>query len=404
MISIVPADDCTGCRMCGDVCPAGAIEFIDHSNGFAYPKVHADKCIQCERCYRKCPVYHTAEAIRDESGFQQEAYGAWSKDASVRENSTSGGIFSELAYQWFDNNQNTGECFGAIYNENLNVEHTICTSPQGIVALRQSKYVQSNTGGIYKKVAEELKKGKKVLFCGTPCQVVALKNYVGTNDPGLLCIDFICLGVASPKVYREYLQILEKKYHSKAVHVWFKNKKCGWHNLGTKVEFQNGKTYFKTGRLDRYMILFIEDFVSVRKSCTTCRFRNTRHISDITMGDFWGLDKTFPGLDDNKGISAVIINSDKGKALFEQVKEDVQYFPCTIDDIASGNPSLSSFPKKVFHQDAFFSLLNQKGLKAAMRRYSVFGGKERWRRQIKNVMVISKKRIKKTLCGEETMS
>lgn len=396
MIGNIKETNCTGCRMCGDICPKNAITFIESYDGFYYPKVDIEKCNNCGRCIKKCPNYENGQVITSHDLYIPIAFGAKSRDEGIRMNSTSGGVFSELAQSWMSGG---GLCCGAVYDNNQEVKHKLCGQISDISALRQSKYVQSNASNIYAKTCAALQKGEKVMFCGTPCQIGALKSYLGANYENLICLDFICLGVCSPLIYREYLQLLRKKYRSDIASVWFKNKKEGWHSLGTQIPFNNGKVYFREGKTDRYMVLFVEDFFSLRPSCEFCRYRSKHHISDITLGDFWGLDNLFPGRDDDKGTSAVIINTQKGKTLFDSISDKIDKFQCTVDDIASDNNALLKPPLFGKKRREFYASLNKHGLKRAMNEFSVYSGFEKIKRHIKRAVSPVKKSLKRIIKG-----
>ena len=225
---------CSGCMMCGDICSKHAISF-PLSEGFWYPKVDEEKCVNCGLCTKKCPVINVSQL---KGNAPLRCYGAKTKDEKVRFDSTSGGFFTELALEWL---ADEGFCCGAVYDDNNNVVHYIGNTLDDIKRLRQSKYVQSNISGQFFKVKKHLLNGNKVLFCGTPCQVEALNHYLGKEYENLLTLDFICLGICSPLVFSKYKSMLEKKYKSKISKVWFKNKTEGWRSIGIKVIFENGK-------------------------------------------------------------------------------------------------------------------------------------------------------------------
>jgi len=369
MIDRLSKEKCTGCMMCADLCPTGAIRFLDDEEGFWFPQVDKDKCRNCGLCLKKCPSY--SEPPNGNEGFSPVCYGAWSKDVVIREESTSGGFFSELAAKWV---AEYGLCGGAVYDEKFRVKHELCSDSEDIAALRQSKYVQSNTAGIFAKIQTVLHQQRKVLFVGTPCQVTALKSFLGKEYTDLVTIDFICCGISSPLVYRKYLEMLEKRYKSKVNKIWFKNKRNGWRSIGTYVQFENGKQYYRNGNRDLYMIAFVDDGLDMRQSCHCCRYRKVPHCSDIMLGDFWGIEYIHPELDDNKGISAVIINSTKGLKLFDKVKDRLYYFESTLQEIAVGN--FTVYKPKEAHQKrhAFLEDLQNLSLDKAMEKYSSYSG------------------------------
>lgn len=347
--------------MCGDICAKHAISFkID--KGFWYPEVDSDLCVNCNLCAQKCPALNDAPTA---SG-PVACYGAKSKDENTRWNSTSGGFFSEIAKAIVSDG---GYCVGAIYGEDNEIIHAVENTESGIEKLRQSKYAQSNTSGIYKEVKDLLKQEKKVLFCGTACQVEALKAYLGKDYGNLITMDFICLGICSPVVYRSYLDLMEKRYKSKVTKVWFKNKEAGWRSIGTKLEFANGKSYFRVGNRDLFMVAFVGDSIAMRNNCENCKYRKIPHNSDLTVADFWGIENVNPSMDDNKGLSAVFANTPKGNELFKHILGSLDYFVTSPEDITKGNFSSLKPKTPGKNRDEFLSSLSTMPLDKALEKY-----------------------------------
>jgi coenzyme F420-reducing hydrogenase beta subunit len=388
-IELLKKERCTGCKSCGDVCPVKAIAFYSEKDGLWFPKINHDKCIGCSLCYKKCS---SLSDITNQHESVLQCYGVKSKDEETRFNSTSGGFFTELANKWIEDD---GIVIGAAYNDKHLVYHTYASNKEDIKKLRRSKYVQSDTSGIYKKTKELLDQGRDVLFCGTPCQVEALLLFLNKTHENLLTLDFVCCGICSPGIYKMYLEELEHQYKSKVTNVWFKNKEEGWGRIGTRIEFSNGKHYFKVGSRDLFMTSFVTDALSMRLSCEECKYRKLPHNSDIMLGDFWGIDKVNPVYDDNMGISAVLINSQKGIKSFDSIKDNLDFFETTKEDISKGNFTIYK-PKHVNpNRDEFIKLMNSRGFKKAMSRYSTYSGLNR----IKIDLIYNLGKFKRRLVG-----
>lgn len=385
-VNNISHDICTGCMMCGDLCPKDAIQFqvID---GFWYPIVNERLCTNCGLCSKKCPAINIQKEAPLHSLY---CVGARTKEESVRMSSTSGGFFSEVATEWM---KGGGVVVGAEYSAKQEIIHAVEKEVSGIEKLRQSKYAQSKTEGIYRKTKELLKQDVQVLFCGTPCQVEALKAYLRKPFDNLVTLDFICLGICSPLVYQKYLDMLEKKYSSKTKRIWFKNKRQGWRSVGTLVQFENGKEYFRTAPWDLFMRAFIIDSLAMRPNCETCKFRKIPHNSDFTLGDFWGIENINPQMDDNLGLSAVFINTKTGLDLFDRIKNKLLYFETKEEDIISGN--FSAVKPKSPHPNSrkFMQYIMTHTLEDSMNKYSSYNGIYKlkmeislWKQKIKKVI------------------
>ena len=338
---IIDKEKCTGCGVCGNICPNGCIDMVSDNEGFLYPEINSDNCISCGICEKTCPVINK---IKIENNPAPSAYAAWSLDESIRFNSTSGGIFSELAKKIISEG---GYVAGARYNDRHLVEHCVINDGDDIVLLRQSKYVQSNSGSIYREVKEILNMDKPVLFVGTPCQGAGLISFLGRKYDNLLLCDFICRGANSPKAYIKYLESLENEYNSPVKKVWFKNKINGWNKFCTKIEFENGREYYADRYTDLFMVGFLKYNLYMRPSCSSCSFKGFTRCSDITLADFWGVELENKELDTDKGTSLVIINSDRGKYYFDQLHEKiynekkdiesaVKFNMCAVESILKG--------------------------------------------------------------------
>lgn len=364
-IAVLDHKACTGCGVCANVCPNSSIKMRPDNKGFLYPHVE-DTCLKCGKCVQHCPVLSGVYDTQNRK--TPELYAAWSLDISVRYHSTSGGIFTELARQIL---REHGFVAGAAYTDNHMAEHRLINSEADIPLLRQSKYVQSTTSDIYKKVASALQKQTPVLFAGTPCQCGALTAMLGREYDNLYLCDFICRGVNAPFVYRKYLDELEQKYQSKVKTVRFKDKKYGWNRFGTKIIFENGQEYFEDRDTDPFMYGYIKKDLNlyIRSSCSQCKFKGISRPVDLTLGDFWGVKLEHSSDDMKQGVSALFIQSEKGKKLIEVISKNLYLEKKQLEEVLPGNRCIyesilcderiyQDFWKAFEQDNKFISLMN----------------------------------------------
>lgn len=320
---------CTACGACMNICPVQAISMEVDPYGFSQIKIADNLCIECGKCKSICPV---AKSIAQK---EPRVYAAWSRDTDTRYHSTSGGIFSELARKVIAQG---GVVYGAVYNNNNHlVHHEGVTSEAELKRLRQSKYVQSDIGYCFREIKEHLDENITVLFCGSPCQVAGLKAYLGKQYETLYMVDFICRGINSPKAYQKWIEMLEKKHHSKTSRIWFKNKEKGWNRFSTRVEFQNGEIYLKDRYHDLFMRGYLEKNFYIRPSCGQCQFKGLSRCADLTLADFWGIEKH---LDADKGTSMVLVHTERGQKLFTSITQQITFVERTIAEALNGNAML----------------------------------------------------------------
>lgn len=356
MIEIKDKKDCCGCNACGDVCHKQAITFATDNEGFWYPKVDVDLCDDCHQCERVCPMLNI-EKLKHNDFDRPIVYGCYAKDIVIRYDSTSGGIFSMLANAMY---KQGGYVSGALYTESFDVKNHISNDKKDLRRLRSSKYLQSNAEGLFKEIKRLLVNGEHVLACGSPCQMAALRQYLHKDYDNLLIVDFLCRATNSPKVFHKYIESLEKRYGSKVVAIKDKNKDHGWHSLARKVTFENGQIYYGEGHEDDYRRGYHIN-VYERPSCYECKFKGMPRMSDITLADFWGLDKIDPAMDKNLGTSLVFINSKKGQAFFENIKGKLVCKEYTLEQAMSGNRTAIMggtlpYPSNIDREDFFKSL------------------------------------------------
>ena len=337
MISVKDKKKCCGCNACGDVCTLNAITFQTDIEGFWYPKIDQERCTNCGLCEKVCPIINTKDLKKNDLP-QSICYAAEHKNLEVVFDSTSGGLFSALADITY---KDKGYVGGAIFNDDFSVKHYISSNKKDLSALRSSKYLQSNLLGFYKDVKDLLKKGESVLVCGTPCQMAALRAFLRKDYDNLIIADFICRGINSPKVWRKYLDSFEERYGFPVVYAKAKSKEYGWRNLTQKVILDNGKSYYETKSVSNFTEGYLQTGVYCRPSCYDCQFKGYPRISDITLADYWGIEKIDKSMEKNLGTSLVMINSKKGEVYFEKVKSRVHFIQTPFESIERGNPSLN---------------------------------------------------------------
>lgn len=384
MIQINDKSKCCGCNACGDVCPKDAICFKTDIEGFWYPEVEKDKCVECGLCEKVCPELHINELKKNDYD-KPVTIAAINKNMRVRWDSTSGGAFSALADTMYEEG---GYVSGAIYNEDFSVRNYISNNPDDLQKLRSSKYLQSNAEGIYSQIRDLLRAGEKVLACGTPCQMAALRSFLHKDYENLIIVDFICRGVNSPKVYRKYLDSLERQYGGKVVYVKAKNKELGWRNLTRKVVFDNGKVYYGV-RMDDDFRRGYHTNVFCRPSCYHCQYKGFPRMADITIADYWGIEKVDKNLDNNIGTSMILLNSRKGIEYFEKVKDKLEWEETKFESILPGNIALlkSIEPAKI-DRKLFFEDLDRGTFDDVVRKYFPKNNTESFsvKQRIKNIV------------------
>ena len=338
MIHIKEAKDCCGCDACSQVCPQRCIVMKEDECGFWYPRVDEAVCINCHLCERVCPIIN-----QNESKKPLNVYAAKNKDERIRIQSSSGGIFTLIAEQVL---REGGVVFGARFNEQWEVVHDYTERENELVLFRGSKYVQSKIGVAFEKAKFFLDNKRKVLFTGTPCQIAGLRKYLRKKYDNLLTVDFICHGVPSPLVWRKYLQEIKlqqyheiKKYKTFPISVCekdiciknisFRSKLLGWKKFSFSLSFfislRDGIFYENKIIESLDENIFMRGFLTnlyLRPSCYSCQFKSGKSGSDITLGDFWGIDKILPTFDDDKGVSLVLINREEIKSWFEEFCQD----------------------------------------------------------------------------------
>lgn len=363
MIEILDKKNCTGCCACVDVCAKSAISLQVDNEGFWYPIVDKSLCVSCGLCNKACPVENLPKAKL--KNFEKPVcFAAINKNLYVRFDSTSGGLFSALADRTF---REGGLVGGAITDENFNATQVLIDNKSDLEKIRSSKYYQSNASNFYKNVKAALLSGKKVLVCGMPCQMAALRNFLGKDYENLVIVDLICLCIPSPKVFKKYIEDVGEKYGSPVVATKAKSKELGWRKLTQMFVLKDGRHIYQPHDENPFQFFYMNTKTSCRPSCYDCKFKGFPRIADITIGDFWGgannpiYTKEFKKeFDNDLGTSVVIVNSQKGLDYFNTCRNSLKIKEIPFETVLPGNIALSySISRSTINREEFYENLNK---------------------------------------------
>lgn len=346
--TVAKTKNCTGCGACFNACPTKAIEMRADAEGFLFPCINEEQCTNCGLCLKICPAEHPLYEHLEKPA----CYAAAAED-ELRSQCSSGAVFPLLAEVFL---QRGGYVSGAAFDENNHVCHIVTNDVEGLQKMQGSKYVQSNTGHCFSEIKKLLKENKSVLFSGTPCQVAGLRAFLQKDYENLLTVDIVCHGAPSPLVFEKYTEDLLNKEDEKVLAVNFRDKKNGWESYCLTV-----KTNYDTYSTSRLKNLFIRAFLEnliLRKSCAQCPFARFPRQGDITLGDFWKVEKFSAKLNDGRGTSLVLINSAKGKKYFNDISSKFVFCQkVPLKYAIQGNPSLVSAPVPHPERNCFFENL-----------------------------------------------
>lgn len=339
-------DACTGCGVCAAVCPSAAVKMQPDAHGFLRPIVDDAACTDCGLCTGKCPV-----SVLPQTSVHTDVMTGYAKDGTLLPRSSSGAIFPVLAAEII---RRGGLVFGAAFDENFDVVHTAAETLTGLFALCSSKYVQSRIpADCYLQVKKALADGRWVYFSGMPCQVAALKNYLGREYETLITQDTACHSVPSPMVWKDYVTTLEKQHGGKLTSFSFRNKATGWEGYHIHAAFDNDKEFRQSAAENPYQRGFLKGLYS-RNSCFSCRLKGVERCSDITLADYWGVKGIQPEAYNPQGTSLILLHSDKGRALLESCKDKLQ-ITTAADSAFTFNPAVLTPIQKPARYDEFWT-------------------------------------------------
>lgn len=294
-----------------------------------------------------------------------DTYAVWTKDPEVRFESTSGGAFTEFAKYILSQG---GVVIGAAYNSKNTVDHIAIDRIEDLPKIRQSKYISSSLGSIYKQTRDYLKQGRLVGFCGAPCQIAGLYSFLNKEYENLFTMDFICRGMNSPKALVSWLNEIEEQENKKVKRVWFKYKDGGWKTSPrrTRLDFDDGSFNVYSAEQNLFMHAYLNSNLYIRPSCCNCRFKGVPRDSDVTFADFWGIEKKY---DDDRGTSLLLVNSIKGQQYFKKIKDNFNVYPKSFDSIVKGNPMFFGSAKIPGDAHNFLKDLDVMSFSSALKKY-----------------------------------
>ena len=340
MVLFKSKEECCGCGACASVCGKNAITMQADNEGFLYPLINNDLCVDCGLCSKACPVAN--ERINAEKPLR--AFG-FKHSEDIRKKSSSGGLFTAISDYVFERG---GVVYGAVFDENFQIIHSRAENECERDLMRGSKYVQSDMTAVFKSAGKDLEDGKPVLFSGTPCQVAAIRKYIGENKNLITC-DIICHGVPSPVVWNGFLEMIKKRECADVKSVQIRDTANVWGEYVTAVEFENGKKL----STKEYIGLFSSN-CCMRPVCHQCKYTTYNRESDFTLADFWGIDKKYPEFSDKNGVSFGFLNSEKAEEIFKEIKNMGDTIEVGIGDTAQEQlkaPTKVSSVRKKFWKD-----------------------------------------------------
>lgn len=366
---------CSGCGACSHSCKLNAIQMKKDEEGFLYPVIDQKLCVQCGKCKKVCPFIkeNTKDGI-------PEVYAAKNLSDEARKNSASGGIFTLMSDYVLQQN---GVVYGAVFGENMQVVHIRAVTEEKRDAMRGSKYVQSVLGDIFLQVEQDVKENKMTLFSGTPCQIAGLKAYLKKDYPNLLLCDIVCHGVTSFKVFQDYLSYIEEKHHSKIAQMCFRDKEQGWSNQKWKATLESGQALVDDADVNVYKRLYYSH-VMQRPSCHACPYTSTERQGDFTIGDYWGIENSHPELKDELGVNVLFVNTEKGAAVFEQIKGNMNYVKSDLSSCLQ--PQLQYPTEKSKKRERFWQDYEAKGFSYVAGKYGTVSLKHQLKDKIKNLI------------------
>lgn len=363
-----PFDRCYGCQACQQVCNHHAIQMVSNEEGFLYPIIDSDKCVDCGLCTKVCPT-QISNISPLFNTTPETVYAAWEKQINNRLESASGGAFYAIASEFINNG---GVVYGVTYDSNLLARHLRIDNLSELKKTRGSKYMQSDINTTYRQAKEDLIKGLPVLFSGTPCQIAGLKLFLRKEYSNLFTVDLVCHGVPSPALFKEHVAWIEKKYGKKLVDFKFRGKnKSGWRSY-VKYVFEDNSTVSSFLGVDYYSHAFHLGYFN-RPSCFECEFSKNQRIGDITLSDFWNGEKFSHTLKRQRkyGFNLIMCNTLNGQKLLESVREHLELLEMPVQAAIDGDVRLRHTEPRPSFRDFSYKIWNEKGYEYMVNNYSL---------------------------------
>lgn len=356
-------NQCCACSGCANICPKKIIEMRPDEYGFEYPYVINDSCIECNLCKKVCAF----QSLDNRGSNPIKVYAAINKDYNVLSKSSSGGVFSAISKAVF---KRGGVVFGCAFNSKMEPEHIYIEKIEDLYKIQGSKYVKSNMNNSFLYVKRFLEEGRLVFFTGTPCQVDSLKLYLKKSYENLITADLICHGVTNVEVFKGYIKYLEEKFNCKVINIKFRDKTKGWGHV-EKI------TYVKRGRIREkyiysfnsyYHMYFLKGYL-LRENCYDCKYACGVREGDFSMGDFWGVELEHPEIDRTRGVSAFLVNSEKGIVFLEEIREYLYITESTFDKVKRKNAQLNKPISKMNKRKELLNFIDSYGNSALAKKY-----------------------------------
>lgn len=346
MIEIKSKVECCGCSACASICPKKCIEMVEDEEGFLYPSICMDECINCDACKRVCPILNQQK--KHEMQPQRAAI-VQHRDAEICRESTAGGAFTAIAEYTINHG---GVVFGVEMQSDYTIKHAAAESKKEIKKFRNSKYVQSFIGDTYRKAREHLDSGRIVCYSGTPCQIEGLRHFLKKDYENLILVDVVCRAVPSPGIWKKYIDMEDERY-GKMSSIRFRDKTLGYQYSTMELKDVQGRIHRGGIESQPWLRMFFSGMI-IRPSCTDCKFRSRYRNSDFTIWDCFNIhsiDRTF---DENIGTTRMLIHSEKGQKIFEQIKSDFKYKYISADRAVNGVQEMIQSPAAHIRRDEFF--------------------------------------------------